>query len=403
MIQAVIFGYFGQGNIGDETNLSELINLLREIDPGIYLTVISAAPAITAGEFDVATVGKYDFQAICHVLQTADFLIGGGGALFQDCTSLRSLGYYSFLVLWAKHFKTKVFLYGQGIGPLRSKLGKYLARLALAKIDLITVRDRVSIIALADLNVKIPELYFTAEPLLVKNQVAKQLVTGYWKRARSQKRYKIGLIFQATAIVKKSFWREFIIYLGWDTNVELYLLTLDRKDWELNQRLAALHDLEMLDRITSWEGLQAAIGGFDLVLSTRLHGLVAAVIQGVPCYGLAIDPKIDGFCLQWGIPFQVLTEDTEAISLGNKILCFLHQPLEKQLNWLSQMDFWRVRALENQALLKQFIQTSLPRPRRAQDYECKLSEDNFHPNVHDSLCQSQTLECKLPDGNFHPK
>jgi hypothetical protein len=306
-------------------------------------------------------------------------------------------------VLWAKHFKTKVFLYGQGIGPLRSKLGKYLARLALAKIDLITVRDRVSIIALADLNVKIPELYFTAEPLLVKNQVAKQLVTGYWKRARSQKRYKIGLIFQATAIVKKSFWREFIIYLGWDTNVELYLLTLDRKDWELNQRLAALHDLEMLDRITSWEGLQAAIGGFDLVLSTRLHGLVAAVIQGVPCYGLAIDPKIDGFCLQWGIPFQVLTEDTEAISLGNKILCFLHQPLEKQLNWLSQMDFWRVRALENQALLKQFIQTSLPRPRRAQDYECKLSEDNFHPNVHDSLCQSQTLECKLPDGNFHPK
>jgi polysaccharide pyruvyl transferase CsaB len=357
MIEAVIFGYFGQGNIGDETNLSQLIGLLREIDPGVNLTVITASPADTAYEFDVKTVGKFDFRAICEALQTADFLIGGGGALFQDRTSLRSLGYYSFLVLLAKHFKLKVFLYGQGIGPLRSKLGKQLARLALTKIDLITVRDRVSIIALADLNIKKPEIHFTAEPLLVKNQVARQLVAGYWERVRTEKRYKIGLIFQDTAVVKKTFWKKFITCLSWDRNVELFLVTLDLQDWEFNQKIATCHNVNLLNRIPSWEGLQAAIGGFDLVLSTRLHGLVAAVIQGVPCYGLAIDPKIDGFCLQWGIPFQVLTNEIEEVALGNKILCFLHQPLEKQLTWISQMDFWRVRALENQAILKQFVQS----------------------------------------------
>jgi polysaccharide pyruvyl transferase CsaB len=356
MIKAVIFGYFGRGNIGDETNLSQLISLLREIDPGVDLTVITANPIATACEFAVKTVSKFDFRAISQAMQDATFLIGGGGALFQDRTSLRSLGYYSFLVLLAKYFKLKVFLYGQGIGPLRSKLGKQLARLALGQIDLITVRDRVSIIALADLNVKKPEIHFTAEPLLVKNQVAKQLVTGYWERVRTKKRLKIGLILQETVVVRKTFWKEFIACLSWDRNVELFLLTLDQQDWEFNQKLADQHDLNRLDRITSWEGLQAVIGGFDLVLSTRLHGLVAAVIQGVPCYGLAIDPKIDGFCLQWGIPFQVLTEEIEEVALGNKILCFLHQPLEKQLTWLSQLDFWRVRALENEAILKQFIQ-----------------------------------------------
>jgi polysaccharide pyruvyl transferase CsaB len=357
MIKAVIFGYFGQGNIGDETNLAQLVGLLREIDPTVQLTVISASPGLTAAEFDVKTVGKYDLRSICQVLRNADFLIGGGGALFQDHTSLRSLSYYSCLVLVAKHFKLKVFLYGQGIGPLRSKLGKYLARWALAKIDLITVRDRVSIIALADLNVKKPEIHFTAEPLLVKNQVAKQLVTGYWERIQARKRYKIGLIFQDNPIVKKSFWKDFVACLNWEPHVELFLLTLDLRDWEFNQKLAAAHDLNLLERITSWEGLQAAIGGFDLVLSTRLHGLVAAVIQGVPAYGLAIDPKIDGFCLQWGLPFQVLTEDSEEVSLANKVLDFLRQPREDQLAWISQMDFWRVRALENQALLKQFVQS----------------------------------------------
>jgi polysaccharide pyruvyl transferase CsaB len=356
MIKAVIFGYFGRGNIGDESNLAQLIGLLREIDPTVRLTVISASPGATANEYGVAAIGKYDLRLICQTLREADFLIGGGGALFQDRTSLRSLGYYSFLVMLAKYLRLKVFLYGQGIGPLRSKLGRYLARLALTRIDLITVRDRVSIIALADLNIKKPEIHFTAEPLLVKNQVARQLVVGYWEQVKAKKRCKIGLIFQDTSVVPKSFWDQFVNCLNWEPNVELFLLTLDMRDWELNQKLAAEHDLNLLERITSWEGLQAVIGGFDLILSTRLHGLVAAVIQGVSGYGLAIDPKIDGFCLQWGLPFQVLTEDSEEISLANKVLGFLHQPLEKQLTWVSRMDFWRVRALENQALLKQFIQ-----------------------------------------------
>lgn len=217
----------------------------------------------------------------------------------------------------------------------------------------------MSIIALAELNVKRPEIHFTAEPLLVKNQVAKHLVTGYWERVKFQKRYKVGLILQDTSLVKKNFWGDLMSCLNWDHTVELFLLNLDQKDWEFNQKLASYHDINLLEPIASWEGLQAAVGGFDLVLSTRLHGLVAAVIQSVPCYGLAVDPKIDGFCLQWGIPFQVLADETEALSLGNKVLCFLHQPLEKRLGWVSQMDFWRVRALENQAILRQFIQGQL--------------------------------------------
>jgi polysaccharide pyruvyl transferase CsaB len=359
MVKVVIFGYIGCGNIGDETNLSHLVTLLREIDPRIEITVISACPDETARALDVIAVGKCDFQGIYHSLKTANLLISAGGALFQDRTSFRSLIYYSALVMWAKYQKIKVFLYGQGVGPLRSGLGRWLAGLALSQVDLITVRDRVSIIALADLNVRKPEIHFTAEPLLVKNQVAEQLVAGYWERIKTRKRYKVGLIIQETTLVRKNFWAELISCLNWDRNVELFLLTLDKRDWELNQRMAAYREVTLLDKISSWEGLQLAIGGLDLVLSTRLHGLVAAVIQGVPCYGLAVDPKIDGFCLQWGIPFLVLTNDMEKVAIGNKIICFLHQPLEKRLPWISQSDFWKIRALENQVILKQFIQGEL--------------------------------------------
>jgi polysaccharide pyruvyl transferase CsaB len=359
MLKVVIFGYFGCGNIGDETNLSHLITLLREMDPRIGITVVSACPEETGRALQVATVGKWDFRGINRAFQAANLLISGGGALFQDRTSFRSLLYYSALVLWAKFLKIKVFLYGQGIGPLKSRPGRWLASLALSRVDLITVRDRVSIIALADLNVRKPEIHFTAEPLLVKNQVAEQLVAGYWERIKTRKRFKVGLILQETMLVRKNFWAELINCLNWDHSVELFLITLDPRDWEFNQRMAVYHEATLLEKITSWEGLQSAIGGLDLVVSTRLHGLVAAVIQGVPCYGLAVDPKIDGFCLQWGIPFLVLSSDMEKVSISNKILCFLHQPLEKRLPWISQSDFWRVRALENQVILKQFIQGKL--------------------------------------------
>jgi hypothetical protein len=139
MLKVVIFGYFGCGNIGDETNLSHLITLLREMDPRIGITVVSACPEETGRALQVATVGKWDFRGINRAFQAANLLISGGGALFQDRTSFRSLLYYSALVLWAKFLKIKVFLYGQGIGPLKSRPGRWLASLALSRVDLITV------------------------------------------------------------------------------------------------------------------------------------------------------------------------------------------------------------------------------------------------------------------------
>ena len=359
MTKVVVFGYFGCGNVGDETNLSQLINLLREIDRGMAITAISVAAEQTAEPLVVNTVGKYHLMGIYHALKDANLLIGGGGSLFQDQTSLRSLIFYSGLVLGAKCLKVKVFLYGQGIGPLRTRMGKWLAGLALGRSDLITVRDRVSLIALADLNVKKPEIHFTAEPLLVKEKVAKQLVISYWERIKFRKLFKVGLIIRQTSLVKQRFWDELTDCLNWDHNVELFILNIDQKDREFNQRIALKKGIKLLDPITTWEGLQAVVGGFDLVLSTRLHGLVAAVVQGIPCYGLAVDPKIDGFCLQWGIPFQVLTTESEPLTLGNKVIDFLQQPLEQRLSWRSQRDFWRARALENQVLLKQFIQGQL--------------------------------------------
>lgn len=350
----VILGYYGRGNLGDETNLRELVALIRSEQPDAEITVISAAPEETALAYQVESIGKYSFIDIFLAIREADVLIGGGGSLFQDRTSLRSLIYYCALVLMAKLSKVRILMYGQGIGPLRSRIGRILAGWVLSMADLITVRDRLSIISLSELNVRQPEIFITAEPLLAVNQLPEAAVVDYWRAYQTEKRFKLGLFIQAYGFLKKKFWTQFIDCLNWDQNIELFLIAVDDRDQPLLKELAVSSDLTILP-VSGWSDLQKAVGGLDLVASTRLHGLVAAVVQNIPCFGVAVDPKIEGFCLQLSLPFYRPTAKSEWLTLGNRIINFLYQPLAERKSWEQQLPFWKARALENQLILKKFI------------------------------------------------
>ncbi len=356
MKKVLVFGYLGFGNLGDETNLRQLMELLRGMDWRTKITLISAAPERSSKTYNVAAIGKYNFFGIVRALIEADLLIGNGGSLFQDITSKRSLFYYSTLIILAKLFMVKIFLYGQGIGPMKTRIGKFLAGRILSMADLITVRDRLSIIALAELNVRKPEIHFTAEPLLALDGLAPPLVEKYWKQLKTEKRIKLGLIIQEYSFIKKGFWDQLFDCLSLGSNIEIYLIPVQPRDRDFLQEFSANYGLTILATDEGWEQLQQVAGGLDLLVSTRLHGLVAGILQGIPCYGLAADPKVEGFCLQLGIPFHLLTFETEWIGLCNKITNYLAQPSEIRLAYQSKFAFWKARALENQIILKQYLE-----------------------------------------------
>jgi polysaccharide pyruvyl transferase CsaB len=355
MNRFVIFGYYGRGNLGDETNLRELTVLIRGTNPQTEITVISATPEQTARRYHVNAVGKFQLVDICYAVWHAEALIAGGGSLFQDRTSLRSLAYYSFLVLLAKIGHVQVLMYGQGIGPIRSFLGRVISSWVLSMANLITVRDRLSIISLAELNVRKPEIFITAEPLLVLSELPEAAISKYWQERPTDKRLKVGLIIQEHGFMRKKFWNQLLECVGWDQSIELYLIPIEPKDLNFLRELSRNANIMMLPLEDEWEGLQRAIGGLDLVASTRLHGLVAAVIQNTPCLGIAVDPKIEGFCLQMGVPFMRSTSTTEWLNVSNRILGLVYQPINERRPWVSQLAFWRARALENQFILKKYI------------------------------------------------
>jgi polysaccharide pyruvyl transferase CsaB len=354
-LHIAIFGYFGCDNLGDETNLRELVVFLREIQPGIGITVISALPRVTAKELGVESVNKYDWAKITGVFRKADLLIGGGGSLFQDRSSFRSLVYYVGLVLLARRSRLDVFLYGQGIGPVRSRMGKWMAGWALSQVKVITLRDRLSQLALEELRVSGPVIHLTAEPLLIKEQIPESAVKRYWEGIPTGGGYKLGFIPCEFGGLDIRFWSRLLDALSRD-NPGIYLMATAKEDWSFHQRLSKEFGIPILPVQNCWEMLQKAAGGVDLVVSARLHGLVAAVVQGSACYGLALDPKIEGFCIPLRISYCRLTVQTNPLLLCREILDNLkRRGAAAQKPRQPAPVFWKNHALRNQTVLKQMI------------------------------------------------
>ncbi|TCL69980.1 polysaccharide pyruvyl transferase CsaB [Hydrogenispora ethanolica] len=350
----VVFGYYGHGNLGDETNLRQLISELRTLDPLLPIAVISGNPEQTAVRYSVPAFGRLALGQLQSHFRNMKWLIGGGGNLFQDRSSLRSLVYYSGLVQLAKYCGMKIFLYGQGIGPVRSRVGQSIARSALNQADLISLRDKLSWLALADLGVTRPEVHWTADPLLMMNPISKTAVRRFWGETPDHCS-RVGVVLRRERVIPIRAWIDLVRSLRKENRVAVYLIITEPSDFQLAATVAEAAGVMLLPPAADWEELQAAIGGLDLVVSARLHGLVAGVVQGVEGFGLSCDPKIEGFCLQLNLPFQQMQKALDLEVLSGRILRQLYQPDLEETCTQAKVSFWQNRARENRVLLKKVI------------------------------------------------
>jgi polysaccharide pyruvyl transferase WcaK-like protein len=99
--RAVISGYYGFGNVGDEAILAGLLQGFRELAPEATLTVLSGDPAATEAEHGVPAWPRGVRHAASAIRQ-ADLLVSGGGGLLQDATSWRSPLYYLWVLQMAR-------------------------------------------------------------------------------------------------------------------------------------------------------------------------------------------------------------------------------------------------------------------------------------------------------------
>lgn len=140
----LISGYYGFENFGDEAILVVLIRELKRIFSDVEIVVLTSNIDHTQMQYNVRAVDRMIMSHVINEMRTADLLISGGGSLLQDVTSSMSIYYYLFIILLAKFFGLRTFIYAQGIGPINKALSRLITSLVLRKTDINTVRDNSS-------------------------------------------------------------------------------------------------------------------------------------------------------------------------------------------------------------------------------------------------------------------
>ena len=140
-LRAVLCGYYGMGNGGDEALLASLLQMLPpEIEP----IVLSGNPQQTRDRYKVASCDRKSLTSVVQALRRSDVFIWGGGSLMQDATSPFSAFYYGGLMKLAQAMGLTTIAWAQGIGPLNRSLTRWLTQQALKDCVGVSVRDRGS-------------------------------------------------------------------------------------------------------------------------------------------------------------------------------------------------------------------------------------------------------------------
>lgn len=314
-MKIALSGYYGFDNAGDEALLSAITSALKRVAPEAEFVVFSGEPDRTASLHGIRAVNYLNPFAIFRELATADLLISGGGSIFQDVTSARSLPYYISVVALARMLMRPVIFYAQGVGPINRKFSKFLMRLVGNRVNLITLRDEDSREYLQNLGVVRPPLLVTADPVfsLVPGEQEKQLAERIGNSISNGKPlvgvsvrrwpaldgYQPGLARVLDKLSQQGYQIVFVPMAYPDDISECRLIA------SLMQQ-----DARVLEKyMTSREHL-AFISRLDLMVGMRLHALVFAASRGVPFAGISYDPKVDSFLKRFGqLPLSGSPED----------------------------------------------------------------------------------------------
>lgn len=305
--RVLISGYYGFDNAGDEAILYALVQGLRRRRPNLDLTVLSANPERTAAVYGVRAVPRRRLPVLLREMRRADLFVMGGGGLLQDTTSLASLQYYLGLVAMARACGKRTFFYAQGIGPVRTGIGRRMTRLLVNRVEAVTVRDEESRRELAELGVRRPRIRVTADPVLGLEPRPEWLERGRALLA------ELGLGGEPVAGISMRPWPSAAGYmrtvaeaadrLAGEGRRVLFLPFHHPGDLEICRETAALMQAPavVLERPCDFSELIGVCAHLDLAVGMRLHFLVFAALAGVPLVGLPYDPKVSRFLARLGL------------------------------------------------------------------------------------------------------
>lgn len=332
----VINGWYGQLNAGDDAILDVFINeSMRRLD--CNFTVLSEAPehiketprirscfhliVFSRGLLQIVLNGKL-FRHLAEI-RRADLFVLGGGGLLRDNTNWRNLMRLLDEIWFAKLFGKKAMLYAIGVGPFKTRLGKWLIGASVKRCDLVTVRSEQCATLLREIGVAADRIHVVADPaFLLEAQVPQDP--------------ELLKLFEAGK--KIGFYPTFALLLWWQDDAHLmrFARALDAlvesegieivampmsvlengfDDVKTARTIQALmkhpEAMQIYEKRLTAPELKWATSQAIMNITVRLHAMIFSLGCDVPVVAVNYEPKVGNVFAEFGAPECMVAIDDE--------------------------------------------------------------------------------------------
>jgi polysaccharide pyruvyl transferase CsaB len=308
-IRAVLCGYYGKGNGGDEALLATLLQMLPE---SVTPLVLSGNPAETRKRYRVQCCDRTSAFQVIKAMRQSDVFIWGGGSLIQDVTSAASPLYYTGLMGLAQQLGLKTIAWAQGIGPIKLPLTRWVARQSFAGCAAVSVRDRGSAALLSDW--KIPFIQ-APDPVWALDSKS---VKGLWDLPAPRVAVTLRSHFTLTPERLANLTRALVNFQQATQTCILLVPFQASQDLSIAESIQSqLTGPNQIFQLEDPRELKGLFRGVEMAIGMRYHSLIMAAAEECRCFALSYDPKVSQLMAQLNLPgwdLAQLPDDPNLIS-----------------------------------------------------------------------------------------
>jgi polysaccharide pyruvyl transferase WcaK-like protein len=356
-----LFGMFGVGNLGNECTLQAMLHNVHRFLPDAQVCCICAGPDDTTLSYHVPAfpiremslsplnnrllrlvrrlfVGTFmellRWLKAIRMLRGTNMLVMTGTGMLSDLDIL-PLGLHYDILRWSivsKLCRCKLMFVSVGAGPIRHPLSRFFLRTALGMADYRSYRDAFSKIYLAEMGVSTegdavyPDLAFSLpKSMLFRPRDSRGIVVGIGLITNDKRRStleKVDALYQ-DYITKLG------IFVSWliKQNYRVRLLVGDvaydsraRQDLMdfLEQRGLSNGGGQIIDEpVRSVDELLSQLAGTDLVVASRFHNVLLALMLRKPVVAISFHEKVDSLMSAMG--FTRFCHDIEHVDVEQLI------------------------------------------------------------------------------------
>jgi len=360
---AVMVGYYGYGNRGDDALLYAIINDMRKVCPSFSPVVLSRNPKNTTESYGVKSINRFNIIKVNRAMKSARLFLAGGGSLIQDVTSTRSLLYYLYCLKAAKKHGLKVMLYANGIGPVNKESNRKKAAKVLSDIDVITLRDTDSKEYLNKFNVKSPDVYVTADPAFgldtFDSEGAEKILSSKNINGRFAAISVRNISNGNDAFVSQ--FAKMADYITDKYNLACVFIPMQHsKDKKISLDIIAnmKNKAYFIDNDISIAQIMGIISLSEAVIAVRLHMLLFGVAMGVPVLGINYDPKVKSNISEIGVGDCLEPYEITDGSFMSKVDLFFDSLEENRAVLPKKLEAYKKKALENADIASKLLENN---------------------------------------------